>query len=286
MIILAIGILTLVFYALNPVEMFDTNFQSVVTQWNNLTPDQQQAVRDQVQKTRVNTGIVDPRFLTSGAYQPNPYANQPINTDSDGQPLNVSYNGEVQQESSTKPVTAVTTGANANGQFIGEFMGQFIHAPSDQVLLQKPSIQQSNNQSISVDNTLPSLLKNITPASLLQQTASKDTPTIMTPNLSCGSTVPTQNNSNYNDLLKAQLAAQDAQDEKDAKHEKQRKHKMDRLQQEKQQQQQNNQMQMKQQREGASQQQIDVQYVQKYCPPPDPNVWIKKSEIPCWGCSV
>ena len=271
MIILAIGILTLVFYALNPVEMFDTNLQPVVTKWNNLTPDQQQAVRDQVQSTRMNAGIVDPNFLTSGAYQPNPYANQPINTDSDGQPLNSLYNGVAQQ-----PLN--TTKANTNGQFMGEFIGQFIPATSGLASLQQPSIQQSNNQSISSNTTLPNLLQNISPASLLQTGASNDAPTIMPLNPSCGATLPMQNNSNYNDLLKAQLAAQDAQDAKDAQNvEKKMRKRQERHQQE----QQNRHMEQKQ-----NKQQIDIQYVQKYCPPPDPNVWIKKSEIPCWGCSV
>ena len=62
MIILAIGVLTLIFYALNPVEEFELNtggldFEELIRKYTSLTPEQQQAIKDKTDLLRQQTGI-------------------------------------------------------------------------------------------------------------------------------------------------------------------------------------------------------------------------------------
>jgi hypothetical protein len=287
MIILAIGILTLIFYALNPVEEFELNaggidLQALVSQYTSLTPEQQKAIKEQTDRIRQETGIA-----TGDSGASNPYADKPIDTDADGNPIDASYPG------TPPPPTAQTTPSLSMNRFRGEFTGQFV-----------PSLylQQQTDQVISSDKTLPSIMRNTTPASMLQEKKEKkekkddlNASTIMSPQPGCG-TQPVKNNSNYNDILEAQISAKEAEDAKTTRcHKKkleqlQKLHKMKQLHQRAEQQEvhelQNQGMSTGFMQQNQKLSPVQVQYIQKYCPPPDPQIWIKRKEIPCWGCSV
>lgn len=286
MIILAIGILTLIFYALNPVEKFDSggiDLQSLVSQYTQMTPEQQRAIKEQTDRIRQQTGIA-----TGESGASNPYADQPIDTDLSGNPINSSYPG-------TPPPAGQTTPSliPIMNNFTGEFTGHFI-----------PSlpIQQETDQVISSQKTLPSIMRNRMPASMLQEKKEKkekkddlNASTIMSPQPGCGSQ-PVKNNSNYNDILEAQISAKEAEDAKTTRCHKKKLEQLQKLHKKKQLHQQAEQQEVQElQNQGMStgfmqQKQklspVQVQYIQKYCPPPDPQIWIKRKEIPCWGCSV
>uniref|UniRef100_A0A6C0BH44 Uncharacterized protein n=1 Tax=viral metagenome TaxID=1070528 RepID=A0A6C0BH44_9ZZZZ len=285
MIILAIGVLTLIFYALNPVEEFELytrslDFEELIRKYTSLTPEQQQAIKDQTELLRQQTGIASGN---SGAS--NPYANQPIDTDAEGNPINASYPGT---PSPAGPVvTARQTSDQSMNRFRGEFTGQFV-----------PSlyVQQQTDQVISSDKMLPSIMRNTTPASMLQaKKDEKNASTIMSPEPGCG-TQPVKNNSNYNDILEAQISAKEAQDAKTTRCHKKKLEELQTLHKKKQLHQRAEQQEMQEMQnqgisKGVMQQNqklspVQVQYIQKYCPPPDPQIWIKRKEIPCWGCSV
>ena len=310
MIILAIGVLTLMFYALNPVEKFDLNtgridLQSLVSQYSSMPPDQQRAIKDQVDRLRQQTGIA-----TGESGASNPYANQPIDTDSDGNPINSSYPGTpalpiVKQLSAGQTMPSLVP----SNDFTGEFTGHFIPSlpvpplPLPPIPPLRPlPLQQQTDQVVSSQTMLPSIMRNTMPASMLQAKNERrakvenDESTIMSPQPgSCGAQ-PVKNNSNYNDILQAQIEAQEAQDAKTAKCQKKKLEQLHMLHKKKQLHQRAEQQEMHElQNQGIStgvmqQKQtlspVQVQYIQKYCPPPDPKVWIKKNEIPCWGCSV
>ena len=59
-VVLVLGIITLVFYALNPVEAFDTGNSSSLTtlleRYNQMTPEQQQAIQNQARQQRLQMG--------------------------------------------------------------------------------------------------------------------------------------------------------------------------------------------------------------------------------------
>jgi hypothetical protein len=286
MIILAIGILTLIFYALNPVEEFELNagginLQTLVSQYTSLTPEQQMVIKEQTDRIRQQTGIA-----TGNSDATNPYADQPIDTDLSGNPIDGSYPG-----TPPPPPAAPTTPSLSMNRFRGEFTGQFI--PS-------LSIQQLTDQVISSDKTLPSIMRNTTPASMLQEkkvskTSDQNASTIMSPQPGCG-TQPVKNNSNYNDILEAQISAKEVQDAKASRCHKKKLEELQMLHKKKQLHQRAEQQAIYElQNQGIStgvmqQNQklspVQVQYIQKYCPPPDPQIWIKRKEIPCWGCSV
>ena len=193
MIILAIGIITLIFYALNPVEEFELNtggldFEELIRKYTSLTPEQQKSIKDQTDLLRQQTGIA-----TGDSGASNPYADQPIDTDAEGNPISASYPG------TPSPAGPVVTARQTSGQvpsmnkFRGEFTGQFI-----------PSLylQQQTDQVISSEKTLPSIMRNTTPASMLQEKkvakkGDQNASTIMSPEPGCG-TQPVKNNSNYN----------------------------------------------------------------------------------------
>lgn len=281
MIILAIGVLTLIFYALNPIEEFELNtgsldFEELIRQYTSLTPEQQKAIKDQTDLLRQQTGIA-----TGESGASNPYADQPIDTDLSGNPINGSYPG-------TPSTVQITPSLVSNmNRFRGEFTGQFI-----------PSLplQQQTDQVISSSKTLPSIMRNTMPASMLQAKKNdQNASTIMSPEPGCG-TQPVKNNSNYNDILQAQIAAKEAQDAKTTRCHKKKLQELETLHKKKQLHQQAEKQEMHElQNQGIStgvmqQKQklspVQVQYIQKYCPPPDPQIWIKRKEIPCWGCSV
>lgn len=280
MIILAIGVLTLIFYALNPVEEFELNtngidLQTLVSQYTSLTPEQQQKIKEQTDRIRQQTGIA-----TGNSGATNPYADQPIDTDLSGNPIDGSYPG-------TPPPVAPIAPSLSMNRFTGEFTGQFI--PS-------LSIQQLTDQVISSDKTLPSIMRNTTPASMLQEkTDDPNASTIMPPQPGCGKQ-PVKNNSNYNDILEAQISAKEVQDAKASRCHKKKLEELQMLHKKKQLHQRAEQQAIYElQNQGIStgvmqQNQklspVQVQYIQKYCPPPDPQIWIKRKEIPCWGCSV
>lgn len=281
MIILAIGVLTLIFYALNPIEEFELNtgsldFEELIRQYTSLTPEQQKAIKDQTDLLRQQTGIA-----TGESGASNPYADQPIDTDLSGNPINGSYPG-------TPSTVQITPSLVSNmNRFRGEFTGQFI-----------PSLplQQQTDQVISSSKTLPSIMRNTMPASMLQAKKNdQNASTIMSPEPGCG-TQPVKNNSNYNDILQAQIEAQEAKDAKTTRCHKKKLQELETLHKKKQLHQQAEKQEMHElQNQGIStgvmqQKQklspVQVQYIQKYCPPPDPQIWIKRKEIPCWGCSV
>lgn len=280
MIILAIGVLTLIFYALNPVEEFELNstidLRTLVSQYTSLTPEQQQKIKEQTDRIRQQTGIA-----TGNSDATNPYADQPIDTDLSGNPIDGSYHG------TPPPPAAPTRPRLSMNRFTGEFTGQFV--PS-------LSIQQLTDQVISSDKTLPSIMRNTTPASMLQEkTDDPNSSTIMSPQPGCG-TQPVKNNSNYNDILEAQISAKEVQDAKASRCHKKKLEELQMLHKKKQLHQRAEQQAIYElQNQGIStgvmqQNQklspVQVQYIQKYCPPPDPQIWIKRKEIPCWGCSV
>ena len=205
MIILAIGVLTLIFYALNPVEEFELNtggldFEELIRKYTSLTPEQQQAIKDKTDLLRQQTGIA-----TGESGASNPYEDQPIDTDLSGNPIDASYPGTPSNPLSPTVQTTPKLVSNMN-RFRGEFTGQFIPALS---------LQQQTDQVINSSKTLPSIMRNTTPASMLQaKKDDKNASTIMSPEPdSCGAQ-PVKNNSNYNDILKAQISAKEAQDAK------------------------------------------------------------------------
>jgi hypothetical protein len=287
MIILAIGVLTLIFYALNPVEEFELytgslDFEELIRQYTSLTPEQQQAIKNQTELLRQQTGIASGN---SGAS--NPYADQPIDTDLSGNPIDASYPGTSPPAGPVVTPVAQTTPSLSMNRFRGEFTGQFV-----------PSLplQQQTDQVISSSKTLPSIMRNTTPASMLQaKKDEKNASTIMSPEPGCG-TQPVKNNSNYNDILEAQISAKEAQDAKATRCHKKKLEELQTLHKKKQLHQRAEQQEMQEMQnqgisKGVMQQNqklspVQVQYIQKYCPPPDPQIWIKRKEIPCWGCSV
>ena len=287
MIILAIGILTLIFYALNPVEEFELNtggldFEELIRKYTSLTPEQQQAIKDKTDLLRQQTGIA-----TGESGASNPYEDQPIDTDLSGNPIDASYPGTPSNPLSPTVQTTPKLVSNMN-RFRGEFTGQFIPALS---------LQQQTDQVINSSKTLPSIMRNTTPASMLQaKKDDKNASTIMSPEPdSCGAQ-PVKNNSNYNDILKAQISAKEAQDAKATRCHKKKLEELQTLHKKKQLHQRAEQQEMQEMQnqgisKGVMQQNqklspVQVQYIQKYCPPPDPQIWIKRKEIPCWGCSV
>lgn len=286
MIILAIGVLTLIFYALNPVEEFELNtggldFEELIRQYTSLTPEQQRSIKKQTDLLRQQTGIA-----TGDSGASNPYADQPIDTDLSGNPINASYPGTLPNALSSTAQTTPRLVSNMN-RFRGEFTGQFI---------QSLPLQQQTDQVISSSKTLPSIMRNTTPASMLQaKKGDQNTSTIMSPEPDCGAQ-SVKNNSNYNDILQAQIEAQEAKDAKTSRCHKKKLQELQTLHKKKQLHQRAERQEMQDlQNQGIStgvmqQNQklspVQVQYIQKYCPPPDPQIWIKRKEIPCWGCSV
>ena len=289
MIILAIGVLTLIFYALNPVEEFELNtggldLEELIRKYTSLTPEQQQSIKNQTDLIRQQTGIA-----TGDSGASNPYADQPIDTDADGNPINASYPGTTPPARPVVTARQVPNQVSSMNRFRGEFTGQFV-----------PSLplQQQTDQVISSDKMLPSIMRNTTPASMLQEKKVKkddlSASTIMSPQPGCG-TQPVKNNSNYNDILEAQISAKEAEDAKATRCHKKKLQELQTLHKKKQLHQQAERQEVqKLQNQGISSgmQQgkklspVQVQYIQKYCPPPDPQIWIKRKEIPCWGCSV
>jgi len=289
MIILAIGVITLIFYALNPVEEFELNtggldLEELIRKYTSLTPEQQQSIKNQTDLIRQQTGIA-----TGNSGASNPYADQPIDTDLSGNPINASYPG------TPSPARPVITARQVPNQFTGmnrfrgEFTGQFV--PS-------LSIQQQTDQVISSEKMLPSIMRNTTPASMLQEKKVKkedpNTSTIMSPEPGCG-TQPVKNNSNYNDILQAQISAKEAEDAKATRCHKKKLQELQTLHKKKQLHQRAEQQEVYElqnqgissgMQQGKKLSPVQVQYIQKYCPPPDPQIWIKRKEIPCWGCSV
>jgi hypothetical protein len=308
MIILAIGVLTLIFYALNPVEKFDLNtggfdLQSLVSQYSSMPPDQQRAIKDQVDRLRQQTGIA-----TGDSGASNPYADQPIDTDLSGNPINASYPGTPALPVVQQPPAGQTTPSLVpSNDFTGEFTGHFIPSQPVPPLSLPPTpplrplpLQQQTDQVVSSQTMLPSIMRNTIPASMLQaknerRAKEHDESTIMSPQPGCGAQ-PVKNNSNYNDILQAQIEAQEAQDAKTTRCHKKKLEELHTLHKKKQLHQRAEQQEMQElQNQGIStgvmqQKQklspVQVQYIQKYCPPPDPQIWIKRKEIPCWGCSV
>ena len=290
MIILAIGVLTLIFYALNPIEEFELNtgsldFEELIRQYTSLTPEQQKAIKDQTDLLRQQTGIA-----TGDSGASNPYADQPIDTDLSGNPINSSYPGTPLRPVVNRTAGQTTPSLVPMNVFTGEFKGQFIpYQPS-------LPLQQQTDQVISSSKTLPSIMRNTTPASMLQAKKNdQNASTIMSPEPGCGAQ-SVKNNSNYNDILQAQIEAQEAKDAKTTRCHKKKLQELETLHKKKQLHQQAEKQEMHElQNQGIStgvmqQNQklspVQVQYIQKYCPPPDPQIWIKRKEIPCWGCSV
>lgn len=287
MIILAIGVLTLIFYALNPVEEFELNtggldLEEIIRKYTSLTPEQQQSIKNQTDLIRQQTGIA-----TGDSGASNPYADQPIDTDAEGNPINTSYPGTTPPAGPVVPARQIRNQVSSMNRFRGEFTGQFI--PS--------SLQQQTDQVISSDKMLPSIMRNTTPASMLQEKKVKkddlSASTIMSPQPGCG-TQPVKNNSNYNDILEAQISAKEAEDAKATRCHKKKLEQLQALHKKKQLQQQAERQEVQEMQnqgissgmQGKKLSPVQVQYIQKYCPPPDPQIWIKRKEIPCWGCSV
>ena len=289
MIILAIGVITLIFYALNPVEEFELNtggldLEELIRKYTSLTPEQQQSIKNQTDLIRQQTGIATGN---SGAL--NPYADQPIDTDLSGNPINASYPGTPSPAGRVITARQVPNQFTGMNRFRGEFTGQFV--PS-------LSIQQQTDQVISSEKMLPSIMRNTTPASMLQEKKVKkedpNTSTIMSPEPGCG-TQPVKNNSNYNDILQAQISAKEAEDAKATRCHKKKLQELQTLHKKKQLHQRAEQQEVYElqnqgissgMQQGKKLSPVQVQYIQKYCPPPDPQIWIKRKEIPCWGCSV
>jgi hypothetical protein len=234
--ILAIGIITLVFYALNPLEPFVTSagqtqqsqspldLQKLIAKYKSMTEAEREQLRYEIHQRRNQLGLVDSGFFENGL---RPELKQPP--------------GSSLLEKK-KPETAEADAAEAAVNDKMTKQAKAIMAAASE----KPAITLSDVQGL-INSQVQSQLAN-------------------QPIQSCGLSKSYDTSPNYNEILKA------AEEQRAKMERKQR---------------------IKDKRREIQKKTIDTQQINyrprqitAACPPPDPSIWIKRNEIPCWNCRV
>jgi hypothetical protein len=231
--ILAIGIITLVFYALNPLEPFVTSagqtqspldLQTLIAKYRSMTEEEREQLRYEIHQRRNQLGLVDSGFFERGL---RPDLKQPP--------------GSSLLEKK-KPATAEADAAEAAVNDKMTKQAKAIMAAASE----KPAITLSDVQGL-INSQVQSQLAN-------------------QPIQSCGLSKSYDTSPNYNEILKA------AEEQRAKMERKQR---------------------IKDKRREIQKKTIDTQQVNyrprqvtAACPQPDPSIWIKRNEIPCWNCRV
>jgi hypothetical protein len=231
--ILAIGIITLVFYALNPLEPFVTSagqtqspldLQTLIAKYRSMTEAEREQLRYEIHQRRNQLGLVDSGFFERGL---RPDLKQPP--------------GSSLLEKK-KPATAEADAAEAAVNDKMTKQAKAIMAAASE----KPAITLSDVQGL-INSQVQSQLAN-------------------QPIQSCGLSKSYDTSPNYNEILKA------AEEQRAKMERKQR---------------------IKDKRREIQKKTIDTQQVNyrprqvtAACPQPDPSIWIKRNEIPCWNCRV
>jgi hypothetical protein len=231
--ILAIGIITLVFYALNPLEPFVTSagqtqspldLQTLIAKYRSMTEEEREQLRYEIHQRRNQLGLVDSGFFEKGL---RPDLKQPP--------------GSSLLEKK-KPATAEADAAEAAVNDKMTKQAKAIMAAASE----KPAITLSDVQGL-INSQVQSQLAN-------------------QPIQSCGLSKSYDTSPNYNEILKA------AEEQRAKMERKQR---------------------IKDKRREIQKKTIDTQQVNyrprqvtAACPQPDPSIWIKRNEIPCWNCRV
>jgi len=233
MAILAIGIITLVFYALNPLEPFETSagqtqspldLQTLIANYRSMTPAEREQLRYEIQQRRNQLGLVNSGFFDQGLH---PELKQPPGSD---------------LEKPKKPETAEADAAEAAVNDKMTKQAKAIMAAASE----KPVVTLSDVQGL-INSQVQSQLAN-------------------QPIQSCGLSKSYDTSPNYNEILKA------AEEQREKMEHKQR---------------------IKDKRREIQKKTIDTQQINyrprqvtAACPSPDPSIWIKRNEIPCWNCKV
>jgi len=230
MAILAIGFITLVFYALNPLEPFTTSTQSpldlqtLIAKYRSMTAEEREQLRYEIHQRRNQLGLVDSGFFETGLH--------PELKQSPGSDL----------EKPKKPETSEADAAEAAVKDKMTKQAKAIMAAASE----KPVVTLSDVQGM-INSQVQSQLAN-------------------QPIQSCGLSKSYDNSPNYNEILKA------AEEQREKMERKQR---------------------IKDKRREIQKKTIDTQQINyrprqvtAACAPPDPSVWIKRNEIPCWNCKI
>jgi hypothetical protein len=250
--ILLLGIVTLIFYALNPLEPFDTlaatqcvpdpnhpgsqicgtsspttpppppklDFSSILNQYKKMTPDQQAALQAQVRYQRNQLGLVDTGFFSDGLH---PELNQQLPE-------------APKTQSSRQPEAPVMDDSSSQTQARAQTQTQIKDSESPATL---------------------SDIQGLINAQVQSQLANQ-------PIANCGLSKTYSDSPNFNDILRMadeQRAQQESKQQVKESHCEAKKKKINR-------------------------QQATYRPTPQSCPPPDPSVWIKRNEIPCWNCKV
>ena len=230
MAILAVGVITLVFYALNPLEPFTASTQSpldlqtLIAKYRSMTAEEREQLRYEIHQRRNQLGLVDSGFFENGL--------RPELKQTPG-----SYSAQAK-----KPETAEADRAEAAVKDKMTKQAKAIMAAASE----KPVVTLSDVQGM-INTQVQSQLAN-------------------QPIQSCGLSKTYDTSSNYNEILKA------AEEQREKMERKQR---------------------AKDKRRELQKKKIDSQQINyrprqitAACPPPDPSIWIKRNEIPCWNCRV
>lgn len=234
--ILAIGIITLVFYALNPLEPFVTSagqtqqspldLQTLIAKYRSMTAEEREQLRYEIHQRRNQLGLVDSGFFEKGL-RPDLKQSMPP--------------GSSLLEKK-KPATAEADAAEAAVNDKMTKQAKAIMAAASE----KPAVTLSDVQGL-INSQVQSQLAN-------------------QPIQSCGLSKSYDTSPNYNEILKA------AEEQRAKMERKQR---------------------IKDKRREIQKKTIDTQQVNyrprqitAACAPPDPSIWIKRNEIPCWNCRV
>jgi type IV secretory pathway VirB10-like protein len=233
MAILAVGIITLVFYALNPLEPFETlagqtqtplDLQTLIAKYRSMPAAEREQLRYEIQQRRNQLGLVNSGFFDQGLH---PELKQPPGSDS---------------EKHKEPETAEADAAEAAVNDKMTKQAKAIMAAASE----KPVVTLSDVQGL-INSQVQSQLAN-------------------QPIQSCGLSKSYDTSPNYNEILKA------AEEQREKMEHKQR---------------------IKDKRREIQKKTIDTQQINyrprqvtAACPSPDPSVWIKRNEIPCWNCKV
>ena len=234
MAILALGLITLVFYALNPLEAFETStattqqnqgldLQKLIAKYKTMTAEEREQLRYEIQQRRNQLGLIDSGFFEKGLH---PELKQsPGASDNQKPEAEAKAKEDAEAEKAAVPKQAAAVMAAAS---------------------EKPVVTLSDVQGL-INAQVQSQLAN-------------------QPIQSCGLSKSYDTSPSYNEILKA------AEEQREAMERKQ---------------------QIKDKRREIQKKTIDSQQmnyrprqVTAACPPPDPSIWIKRNEIPCWNCRV
>jgi hypothetical protein len=260
--ILFLGVITLVFYALNPLEAFDplvgmspgqiqmgnptfgmppsgnpgsftppagpVDLAGIVSKYKNLTPAEKEQLQLQVQHRRNQIGLANNGFFEAGLHP------------------------ELNQQTTTPPAdTPETSEADAASAAVTTKMNALEKA---QKLVKEGSSVKAGDGTALTLSDVQGLINSNVQSQLANQP-------IQNCGLSRAYTPTVDDSPNFNEILKA--ADQKRQRTKENRRES-HKHAI-------------NSQQMTYRQPSAD---------PATCPPPDPTVWVKRKEIPCWSCKI